>query len=640
MTVLVALFVGPVAVNVLTANIDIVRFVVAVTAILLFSIPAAFIIIYMEMKVIALMNLRIGPDRVGPFGSLLSVVHGLKVLMKEDFTPTGADRIVFTWAPVVVFLTAVMTFLVIPFGPGLVGQELNIGVLYLFAIGGMTVVGLLMAGWSSFNKYSLVGGLRSAAQVVSYEIPLTLSVVGLILLAGTLNVYTIADQQSAGFWNWYVFRQPLGALIFFIAVTAEANRTPFDLTEADSEIVAGFATEYSGMRFGFLFFAEYVNVFIISALLTTFYFGAWNAPIPFPQITVSLDIASLGNALPILLAIAPLVLTLVFAAPFYLVRSSRPAWQALVLGFITFNVVVVGLLFGITYAGLDWVAGPRLVPREVVPVRVPVRLDARDAAAGADRPADGLRLEVAAAGGAAQPVPHGGGHRHARRDGHPMSTVPGMGMVRGMGLTLRRFFQPKATIKWPEKPADVAPKFRGRLQLLYDEYGTLKCETCFQCAQACPIECIDMGGMDTKGRFHVHWGPPETYGERREESALRRSGRTVPDPAFARFDPVDTAALDAILERHDYDPKELLAILEETQAEYGYLPVGALKHISRITGTWYAMIYGTAIYYRHLRFEPPTIEAAPAGEAHLAIESRYRSALDASLGYGADGAGR
>ena len=137
------------------------------------------------------MNLRVGPDRVGPAGSLLSVVHGLKVLMKEDFTPTGADSIVFTWAPVVVFLTAVMTFLVIPFGPGLVGADLNIGLLYLFAIGGMTVVGLLMAGWSSFNKYSLLGGLRSAAQVVSYEIPLTLSVVGLILLAGTMSVYQI-----------------------------------------------------------------------------------------------------------------------------------------------------------------------------------------------------------------------------------------------------------------------------------------------------------------------------------------------------------------------------------------------------------------------------------------------------------------
>ena len=216
-----------------------------------------------------------------------------------------------------------------------------------------------------------------------------------------------------------------------------------------------------------------------------------------------------------------------------------------------------------------------------------------------------------------------------------MNTIPGIGLVRGMGLTLRRFFQPKATIQWPEQPADVAVKFRGRLQLLYDEYGTLKCETCFQCAQACPIECIDMGGMDTKGRFHVHWGAPETYGERREESAIRRSGRPVADPAHTAFEGIELAPLDAILEAHDYDPKAMLAILEETQAEYGYLPVAALKHISRVTGAWYAMIYGTATYYRHLRFEPPSVAAIPAaGEAQRAVENAYRSGLDAALGGG------
>ena len=188
--------------------------------------------------------------------------------------------------------------------------------------------------------------------------------------------------------------------------------------------------------------------------------------------------------------------------------------------------------------------------------------------------------------------------------------------------------------------ADIAPKYRGRLQLLYDEWGTLKCETCFQCAQACPVECIDMGGIDTKGRFHVHWGASETYAERREESAMRRAGRPVADPAYTRFDPLDTAALDAILERHDYDPQTMLAILEETQGVYGYLPVGALKHISRVTGAWYAMIYGTATYYRHLRFEPPTLSSAPpAGEAHRVAEAAYRDALAASLGYAGDGAG-
>jgi ferredoxin len=217
-----------------------------------------------------------------------------------------------------------------------------------------------------------------------------------------------------------------------------------------------------------------------------------------------------------------------------------------------------------------------------------------------------------------------------------MSFIPGIGLVHGMALTLRRFFQPKATIKWPEEKADVAPKFRGRLQLLYDEYGSLKCETCFQCAQACPIECIDMGGMDTKGRFHVHWGASETYGERREESALRRSGRPVADPMYDRFEAIDLADLDEILEAHDFDPKGMLAILEETQAAYGYLPVAALKHVSRMTGAWYATIYGTATYYRHLRLEPPAVEtAAPAGEAQRTVEAGYRSALDSALGYAA-----
>ena len=155
----IAILGGPIL-DILAANLPIVRFVVAVTIILLMTVPTAFLIIYMEMKIIALMNLRIGPDRVGPFGSLLSVVHGLKVLMKEDFTPTGADPIVFTWAPVVTYLASVMTLLVIPFAPGLFGQDLNIGLLYFFAIGGLSVVGLLMAGWSSYNKYSLLGGLR------------------------------------------------------------------------------------------------------------------------------------------------------------------------------------------------------------------------------------------------------------------------------------------------------------------------------------------------------------------------------------------------------------------------------------------------------------------------------------------------
>jgi ferredoxin len=214
-----------------------------------------------------------------------------------------------------------------------------------------------------------------------------------------------------------------------------------------------------------------------------------------------------------------------------------------------------------------------------------------------------------------------------------MSFLPGLGLVKGMATTLIRFFQPKATIMYPETPATIPSKFRGRLQLLYDEYGTLKCETCFQCAQACPIECIDMGGIDTKERYHVHWGMAETYGERREESALRRAGRTVPDPAYTHFSlPDDLSAVDEVLEEHDYDPGDLLPILEATQARYGYLPVAALKRIAHRTGAWYAMIYGTASYYRHLRFEPPqATEQAAAVASYRPTETAYLAALETAL---------
>jgi NADH-quinone oxidoreductase subunit E len=186
-----------------------------------------------------------------------------------------------------------------------------------------------------------------------------------------------------------------------------------------------------------------------------------------------------------------------------------------------------------------------------------------------------------------------------------MSFLPGLGILKGMATTLMRAVQAKVTVQYPEVVQDISPRHRGRLQLLYDEHGALKCETCFQCAQACPIECIDMGGVDTKDRFHVHWGPAEQYGERREESALRRSGRPVPDRSFEPFAALDTAPLDHILAAEDYDPRRMLSILEQTQEAYGYLPVAALKHISHGTGAWYAEIYGTASFYGHLRLERP-----------------------------------
>ena len=184
-----------------------------------------------------------------------------------------------------------------------------------------------------------------------------------------------------------------------------------------------------------------------------------------------------------------------------------------------------------------------------------------------------------------------------------MSALPGMGIVRGMAFTLRRFFRPAATVRYPEVTPEIPPRYRGRLQLLHDEHGALKCETCFQCAQACPIECIEMGGVDTRGRYAVHWGAAETYAERREESALRRSGREVPDDPVTRWEAIDLAPVRRILDEHDYDPHALLSMLEAVQAAYGRLPVAALREISAGTGAWYAMVYGTASSYRDFRFE-------------------------------------
>ncbi len=333
-------------------NIDIVRFVIAATAILLFTVPTAFVIIFMELKVIAFMNLRLGPNRTGPFGTLASVFHGLKVLSKEDFTPTGADTPVFTLAPIVTYLASVLTLLVVPFAPGLVGLDMNIGLLYFFAISGLSVVGLMMAGWSSFNKYSLLGGLRAAAQVVSYELPLLLAPVGVIMLSGTLSLNHIVMNQAGWFWNWYVFQQPLAFIVFFIAATAEGNRTPFDLTEADSEIVAGFATEYSGMRFGFFFFAEYVNVFIISALTVVLFMGGWNAPIDprpildFFHITINpaLDPGSMGVWLLWVLALGVPLVVLVLGALVWMLKSSWSIVKSLIVGFVLFNVIAAGVI--------------------------------------------------------------------------------------------------------------------------------------------------------------------------------------------------------------------------------------------------------------------------------------------------------
>jgi len=250
-----------------------------ILAAMLFAIVAVIVLflVWWERKVSAHMQDRLGPMRVGWHGVIQTVADAIKLLQKEDITPKAIDFPIHFWAPVVTFVAAFMVYVTVPFGKGLIVSDLSVGVLYIVAITTFTVIGLLMAGWGSNNKYSLLGGFRSAAQVISYEVPLTLALLGVIMIAQTLSLGAIVAQQN-NIFKWYVWRQPLGFIIFWIAATAECNRTPFDLPEADSELVAGFVTEYSGMKFAMFFLAEFVNMFTASVLAVTLFFGGWMSP--------------------------------------------------------------------------------------------------------------------------------------------------------------------------------------------------------------------------------------------------------------------------------------------------------------------------------------------------------------------------
>ena len=254
---------------------------VAFSVLSFFVAPLAGVTSWLERRVWGRIQSRVGPNRVGPQGILQWLADGIKNLLKEDIIPDAADKKLFALAPYVVFVGFLATFVVIPFGSQLIVADLNIGVLYILAITSLVVVGILMAGWSSNNKWSLLGGMRSAAQIVSYEIPAGLSVLVIIFTAGTLSMQGIIGEQGWAPWQWYLFHSPftfIAFFLFFTAALAEGNRTPFDIPEAESELVAGYVTEYSGMRFLFFFFAEWGNLYVIGAVATTLFLGGWQIP--------------------------------------------------------------------------------------------------------------------------------------------------------------------------------------------------------------------------------------------------------------------------------------------------------------------------------------------------------------------------
>ncbi|MDD5426457.1 MAG: NADH-quinone oxidoreductase subunit NuoH [candidate division Zixibacteria bacterium] len=243
----------------------------------------ALFLVWWERKIAGHMQQRFGPMRNGWHGWYQTVMDALKLLQKEDIRVDTRDRAVFFWAPVICFVAAFLAYIVIPFGDGLIVADLNIGILYVIAITTFTVISLLMAGWGSNNKYALLGGMRSAAQVVSYEVPMVASILTVIVFSGSLSMVDISNSQQGNFiFNWFIFRPPFGIIAFLTyitAATAEANRTPFDIPEAEQELVAGYNIEYSGMKFAMFFLAEFVNMFTVSAIATTLFLGGWHGPL-------------------------------------------------------------------------------------------------------------------------------------------------------------------------------------------------------------------------------------------------------------------------------------------------------------------------------------------------------------------------
>jgi len=251
------------------------RMIVGLIAVIALVSVNALFLIWMERKVAAHMQLRPGPMEVGPHGAIQTVADALKLMGKELITPDEVDKPIFWLAPIVVFLPVLLSFLVVPFSQTWIIRDMNVGIVLILAFSTLSVLAILMAGWASNNKYAVLGAIRSVAQNIAYEIPLLITVMSIILMVGSFKLSDIVAAQSQ---YWYVLLQPLAFIIYITCATAETNRAPFDLPEAESELVAGFHTEYSGMRFALFFLAEYTNMFIASAIATVLFLGGWHGP--------------------------------------------------------------------------------------------------------------------------------------------------------------------------------------------------------------------------------------------------------------------------------------------------------------------------------------------------------------------------
>lgn len=309
-----------VSLNIPLVNEGVARLILHVVLASLIAVvaPAMLIVLtWLERKIIARIQDRIGPNRAGPFGLLQAFADMIKMFTKEDITPARADRLFFNIAPGLSMFSSIMVFAVIPFAPGFVGSSMNAGLLYIIAIGGLGPLAILMAGWSSNNKYALLGAFRAVAMLITYEIPMVIALIAVAAVAGSMSIADIVAAQGS---MWYVVSLPLVFVIFFFTGVAEVGRSPFDLIEAESEIVAGFHTEYSGIKFGMIMIGEYVHMFALAILSAVLFFGGWQIPI--------IDVAALPGPIGPLLGFVSLAIkTFVFIFIMMWFRGTLPRFR-------------------------------------------------------------------------------------------------------------------------------------------------------------------------------------------------------------------------------------------------------------------------------------------------------------------------
>jgi NAD(P)H-quinone oxidoreductase subunit 1 len=272
------------------------------------------VVVWLERKISAAAQQRIGPEYAGPLGVLQPVADGIKLVFKEDVIPAKADPLLFTLGPVLVVLPVFVSYLIVPFGQNLVITDLNVGILFWIALSSIAPIGLLMSGYASNNKYSLLGGLRAAAQSISYEIPLALSVLAIVMMSNSLSTIDIVHQQSGyGILGWNIWRQPVGCIVFWIAALAECERLPFDLPEAEEEIVAGYQTEYSGMKFGLFYLGSYVNLVLSALVFAILYLGGWEFPVPLEKLAGWIGVNETNSWLQVITASLGIMMTVLKA---------------------------------------------------------------------------------------------------------------------------------------------------------------------------------------------------------------------------------------------------------------------------------------------------------------------------------------